>query len=60
MDSSKTLDNKAKAQSLKDQASAAENQQQEVDANRKALEQKAQSAKIFAEAQKKLTSVQQQ
>ena len=60
MDSSKTLDNKAKAQALKDQASAAENQQQEVDANRKALEQKAQSAKIFAEAQKKLTSVQQQ
>merc|ERR1711907_67584 len=45
MDSSKVLDNKAKAQALKDQAKAAENQQQEVDANRKALERRAKSAK---------------
>jgi hypothetical protein len=59
MDSSKTLDNKAKAQALKNEARAAENQQQEADANRKALERQAQSAKIFAEAQKKLASVQQ-
>merc|ERR1712078_386630 len=51
MDSSKVLDNKAKAQALKDQAKAAENQQQEVDANRKALERRAKSAKVLAETQ---------
>merc|ERR1711871_884384 len=59
MDASKVLDNKAKAQALKDQAKAAEDQQQEVDANRKALERRAQSAKVFAETQKRLASIQQ-